>query len=177
MGLGLKDIFPPSQTNESEQIPWSENTFAVLFTNEALTAYVLPIQSAPSFWAAGGIGNFSLGLAAREGMGNHTYWQEVRRALRMGLEGYYLRGRELGRVLVYGDAVENEVFLQLVREEVEASQNSEDEEKRPLWLVREPVFAGARGAAIFGNWCQRGLRGGNWEGCFPDISPQERDWF
>jgi hypothetical protein len=177
MGLGLDGIFPSK--NETEV--WSQNTFSVLFTKKALTAQVSPINRAPSFYAMKGIANFSLGLEAMDAMGNETYWHAVRSALNGALDsdsyGYYLhRGHELGRVIVHGEAAENDIFQGILKEEVEAAQWSDEEEKKPRFWSVGPVFAGSRGAAIFGNWCQRGL-GHGFYACFPNLRPEGPPWF
>jgi hypothetical protein len=176
MGLGLDGIFPSK--NETE--PWSENTFSVLFTKKAFTAQVSRIKRAPNSSAAEGIANFSLGLEAMDAMGNETYWHAVRGALKNALDPYSYRywhgGHELGRVIVYGEAAGNDIFQEILREEVTAAQWSNEEEKQPRFWSVDPVFAGSRGAAIFGNWCQRGL-GKNWYGCFPNLTPDGPPWF
>ena len=176
MGLGLDGIFPSK--NETE--PWSENIFSVLFTKKVLTAQVSHINRAPNFSAAKGIVNFRLGLEAMDTMGNETYWHAVRGALKNALDsylyGYWHGGHELGRVIVHGEAAENDIFQGVLREEVKAAQWSNEEEKKPRFWSVDPVFAGSRGAAIFGNWCQRGL-GKNWYGCFPNLTPDGPPWF
>jgi hypothetical protein len=177
MGLGLDGIFPSK--NETE--PWSGNIFSALFTKKALTAQVSPLKGAPHFSAAKGIANFSLGLEAMDVMGNETYWHAVRSALKDALDSYppwYCRhgGHELGRVIVHGEAAENDIFQAVLREEVRAAQWSDEEEKQPRFWSVGPVFAGSRGAAIFGNWCQRGL-GQSWYSCFPDLTPAGPPWF
>jgi hypothetical protein len=176
MGLGLDGIFPSK--NETE--PWSENIFSVLFTKKVLTAQVSHIKRAPNFSAAKGIVNFRLGLEAMDTMGNETYWHAVRGALKNALDsylyGYWHGGHELGRVIVHGEAAENDIFQEVLREEVKAAQWSNEEEKKPRFWSVDPVFAGSRGAAIFGNWCQRGL-GKNWYGCFPNLTPDGPPWF
>jgi hypothetical protein len=171
MELGLDGIFPSK--NETE--PWSENIFSVLFTKKALTAQVSPIKRAPSFPAAEGIANFSLGLEAMDAMGNETYWHVVRSALKDALDShsYWHRGHELGRVILHGEAAENDIFQGVLREEVKAAQWSNEEEKQPQFWSVGPVFAGSRGAAIFGNWCQRGLG----QICFPNLTPKGPSWF
>lgn len=171
MGLGLDGIFP----SENETEPWSLNIFSVLFTKKALTAQVSPIKRASSFSTARGIANFSLGLEAMDAMGNETYWHAVHIALKDALHSVWSwhRGNELGRVIVHGEAAENHIFQAVLREEVKAAQWSNEEEKQPRFWSVDPIFAGSRGAAIFGNWCQRGL-GQAWLGraCFPDLKPQ-----
>jgi uncharacterized membrane protein len=171
MGLGLNGIFPSK--NETEA--WSDNIFSVLFT-KGLTAHVSPIRSAPHFFYALGIANFSLGLEAIDAIGNETYWHAVRSALNGALEHYLHRGNELGRVIVHGEAAENDIFQGILREEVAAAQWSDEEEKQPRFWSVGPVFAGSRGAAIFGNWCQRGL-GQAFYWCFPNLTPEGPPWF
>jgi hypothetical protein len=167
--VGLKDVFP----NPSEDWrPWLDNVFFVLFTEQALTAHVSPIAWAPHFYAAVGVANFSLGLAAKGGKGEEMYWEEVRGVLRGALGGYLGRGNRLGRVIVHGEATGNEVFIKILREEVESSQK----EKQQLRWHWGGDSAASRGAAVFGNWCQRGLGRGDMSGCFPDLRPRPQGW-
>ena len=174
MGLGLDGVFSPRSEREEEE-PWNENVFSVLFTDHALTAHVSPILFAPHFYAAGGIANFSLGLESSTPENNETYWEEIRQALRMALYSYQ-RGHELGRVIVHGEHAENEIFGGILREEVKRAQWSDEDGKQPVWYRRETVFAASRGAAVFGNWCQRGLGRADWSGCFPDLRPRAPGW-
>lgn len=171
MGLGLDGIFPSK--NETE--PWSTNTFSVLFTKKALTAQVLRIKEASNFPIARGIANFGLGLEAMDIMENETYWHAIHSALKDALDSFsYLHtGYELGRVIVHGEAAENDIFQRVLKEEVEAAQLSNEEEKQPQFWSVDPVFAGSRGAAIFGNWCQREIE----DRCFPNLTPQGPSWF
>jgi hypothetical protein len=111
MGFGLDGIFPSK--NETEA--WSQNTFSVLFTKKALTAQVSSIKRAPNFYAMNGIANFSLCLEALDAMGNETYWHAVRSALNGALDSdsswhYSHRSHELGRVIIHGEAAENDIF-------------------------------------------------------------------
>ena len=177
MGLGLEGIFP----TKNETYMWSRNILSVLFTNKALMAQLSPIGRASSFIAMDGIANFSLGLEAMDAMGNETYWQAVRSALNGILDldahsRFSLGGSELGRVIVHGEAAENDIFRGILREEVEAAQRSDEEEKRPQFWSVNPVFAGSRGAAIFANWCQRGL-GSGFFWTFPNLKPDGPPWF
>jgi hypothetical protein len=171
MGLGLGSTFPG--TNVSE--PWSENILSVLFTNEGLTAHVSPIIFAPHLYAALGVVDFGLGLSEKERIGNETYWGEVRGAIKAALKIYLSRGSELGRVIVHGEAAGNDVFLQILKEEVDTAQLSDEPEKRPNWYVGDDWTA-SRGAAVFGNWCQRGLGRGDMSGCFPELDPRGPGW-
>ena len=171
MGLGLDGIFPSKDETE----PWSADTFSVLFTKKALTTQVSYIKRAPSYLIGKGIANFGLGLDAMDVMGNETYWHAIRSALKDALDSdeYWHRGYELGRVIVYGEAAENDIFQRVLREEVEAAQLSNEEEKQPRFWSVDPIFAGSRGAAIFGNWCQREIG----QSCFPNLIPQGPPWF
>jgi hypothetical protein len=174
MGLGLDGVFPPRDGDEEED-PWNENVFSVLFTDEALTAHVSPILFAPHFYGASGIANFSLGLKSSTPEHNETYWEEIRQAIRIALNSYQ-RGHELGRVIVHGEHAENEIFDGILREEVRKAQWSDEDGKQPVSYRRETVFAASRGAAVFGNWCQRGLGKADWRGCFPNLRPRGPDW-
>jgi hypothetical protein len=171
MELGLDGIFPSKNETES----WSENIFSVLFTKKALMAQISPIKRALSFPTAEGIANFSLGLEAMDAMGNETYWYAVRSELKGALDShpYWHRGHELGRVIVHGEAAENGIFQRVLKEAVKAAQWSDDKEKQPQFHRVGPVFAGSRGAAIFGNWCQRVLG----QRCFPNLIPEGPPWF
>ena len=172
MGLGLDGIFP----SKIETEPWSTDTFSVLFTKKALTAQVSSIKQASNWPMAKGIANFGLGLEAMDIMGNETYWHAIHSALKDALDSdpyWHRRGYTLGRVIVYGEAAENDIFQRVLREEVEAAQLSNEEEKQPRFWSVDPVFAGSRGAAIFGNWCQREIG----ERCFPNLTPQGPSWF
>src|SRR6266852_20719 len=117
---------------------------------------------APHFYAAGGTVNFTLGLSSLHQplsqLNLHPetesgYWSEVRLALRTALYSYLSRGRELGRVVVYGESAHDETFNSFLKEEVLAAQLSEDPEKEPQFSSIVPVFAGARGAAVFARFC------------------------
>ncbi|KIM99891.1 hypothetical protein OIDMADRAFT_19807 [Oidiodendron maius Zn] len=149
--------------------------FSVLFTKKALVAHVSSIKRASSFPLARGIANFGLGLEAIDVMGNETYWHAIRSALKDALNSdkYWQRGFELGRVIVHGEAAESNIFQRVLREEVEAAQLSNEEEKQPRFWSVDPIFAGSRGAAIFGNWCQREIG----RMCFPNLTPQGPPWF
>ena len=109
-------------------------------------------------------------------MGNETYWHAIHSALKDALDSdpyWHRRGYTLGRVIVYGEAAENDIFQRVLREEVEAAQLSNEEEKQPRFWSVNPIFAGSRGAAIFGNWCQREIE----QSCFPNLIPQGPPWF
>jgi len=183
-GLGFNYTPPGAQfldesTHGLAEEPWSDNVFSVLFTKKALTAHVSPISSATHLYAATGIANFSLGLSAEppraslpnlDAIFNSRYWLDVRATLRIVLASYYTRGRELGRVVYYGEAAHDVVFEKLLREEVLKSQDSSDEERRPIFEGRNAVFAGARGAAVFARYCRMLPSYGS---CFPDLRPQQ----
>lgn len=177
MGLGLEGIFP----SENETDAWTRNVLSVLFTNKALMAQLSTIGRASGFYAMDGIANFSLGMEAMDAMGNETYWHAVRSALNGVLDSdshsrFSYEGSELGRVIVHGEAAQNDIFRGILREEVEAAQWSDEEEKQPQFWSVNPVFAGSRGAAIFANWCQRGLgHGFFWS--FPNLNPEGPPWF
>ncbi|KAI9821646.1 MAG: hypothetical protein M1827_002227 [Pycnora praestabilis] len=161
--------------------PWSENVLSVLFTNTALTAYVLPLSSAAHFYAADGIANFSLGLSSYYslphvnsiGSVNASYWFQIRLALRTALDSYLNRGHELGRVISYGESAHNEIFDSILREEVLAAQFRDEPEQQPHFSSNDPVFAAARGAAEFARFCPRLPSYGS---CFPDLRPRAKGW-
>lgn len=178
MGLGLDGIFPSEHKTDA----WSENILSVLFTKKALTAHVLPLKRASYHYqpSVHGNVNFDLGLEAADAMGNETYWHAVRSALNNTVDpdgGFMHHGRKLGRVVVHGEAAHNDVFQSILREVVAAAQYSDDEETQPRFWSVDPVFAGSKGAAIFGNWCQRGLGTGRFYWCFPDLKPEGPPWF
>lgn len=175
MGLGLDGIFP----SHDEPDAWSPNIFSVLFTQKALTAQVSPIRRAAGFVSGAGIADFGLGLEVKDAMGNETYWHAVRNALKTALDSdqpYLHRGRELGRVIVHGEEAGNDIFREILTQEVKSAQLNDEEEKKPRFWSLNPIFAGSRGAAIFGNWCQRGLGRGLYT-CFPDLRPEGPPWF
>ncbi|KAE9363853.1 hypothetical protein N431DRAFT_432025 [Stipitochalara longipes BDJ] len=184
LGLGLEGVFDTGREEHremrledviDEEESWNENVFSVLFTNDVLTAHVSPVSFAPHFYAAGGIVDFTLGSKERTPYNEDRYWQDVRLALSKALDSYLNRGHELGRVIVHGNQVENEEFVKILREEVEAAQWSDEDEKRPRWYTGDEYTA-SRGAAIFGNWCHRGLSRGDESGCFPDLTPRGPGW-
>ena len=175
-----------SNRNRSDDLvpkqPWSENMLSVLITNTALTAHVTPLSWAPHFYAASGIVNFSLGLSSLHptisDLGSHSqsnpsYWSEVRLALREALNSYLPRGHQLGRVVSYGEGAHNEMFDNVLKEEVLAAQYSSEPEQRPQFWSLDPVFAAARGAAIFARFCSTLERPGD---CLPDLTPQRQGW-
>lgn len=172
IGLGLNGIFPSK--NEIEA--WSQNTFSVLFIQKVLTVQVSSIKRALNFYTIGGIANFSLSLEAIDAIGNETYQHAVRSALNSVLNSdsswhYLYRGHELSQVIIYREVAENDIFQGILREEVEAAQQSDKEEKQPRFQSVSPVFVGSKGAVIFGNQCQRGL-GQDFYACFPNLRPE-----
>ena len=206
-GFGLDDLYSGnikaqlssssfSNSNNSDisvpKTPWSENVLSVLFTNAALTAHVLPLSSAPHFFAASGIANFSLGLLSSFNHHHHNpqlsqlspygpaannspYWFQIRLALRAALDSYLDRGQELGRVISYGESAHNEVFDAILREEVLAAQSpDEPERQQPQFSSDDPVFAAARGASVFARFCHTLPSYGS--SCFPDLRPQMQGW-
>jgi hypothetical protein len=184
-GLGIDNLVSvdiPSLRHSVPKEPWSENVFSVLFTKTALTAHVTLLTSAPHFYAAGGIVNFTLGLSSLHqplsnpkyrGQAELEYWSHVRLALRSALYSYLSRGQELGRVVVYGESAHDETFNAVLKEEVLAAQLSDDPGKRPQFISVDPMFAGARGAAIFARFC-RNLP--SYQSCFPDLKPRAQGW-
>ena len=171
------------------KIPWSDNVLSVLFTNIALTAHVLPLSSAPHFYAASGIANFSLGLLSSRRHHpalsplsphgpayNSPYWFQIRLALRTALDSYLDRGHELGRVISYGESAHDEVFDSILRQEALAAQSSDEPERRrqpPQFSSHDPVFAAARGAAVFARFCPKLP---SYVSCFPDLRPRMQGW-
>lgn len=167
--LGVPGVFPAP---DEDHPPWSDNMLSVLFTNIALTAYVSPISYAPHLYEALGSANFSLGLSAKDDMEERKYWEEVRSFLREAIASYLGRGSVLGRVIVYGESSDTWEFLAVLKEEVESAQSHQN--RIMTYYGRE--WAASRGAAIFGNWCQRGLGRGDMSGCFPDLRPKPAGW-
>jgi hypothetical protein len=159
--------------------PWSDNVLSVLLTKTALTAHVLPIWSAPSFYAAVGIANFSLGLSScasdteLDCPASASYWSDIRLELRRALNSYFNRGHELGRVVSFGESAHNSIFDSILREEVLSAQSSNETLKRPVFTSFDPVFVAARGATIFARICLT-LRFP--DACFPDLTPKMQGW-
>ncbi|KAF2492929.1 hypothetical protein BU16DRAFT_564231 [Lophium mytilinum] len=177
MCLGLKGLNITTPCNEDSESA-SDAIFSVLFTKHALAAHLTPLASAPHFYAAKGVVDFTLGSGAKRNAPNRpalpidVYWRAVRAALREALGSYYI-GARLGRVVVYGDAADDEDFNKILREEVLAAQESDEEGERPVFVSSEAVYAGARGAAMFAKLCS-GLP--PWGSCFPDLRPAPQGW-
>lgn len=172
--IGTGNGTSPNKPGKPE--PWNDNVFSVLFTNTALTAHVLPISSAGHYYNAAGIANFSLGLASAHNssaVSSKVYWKRIRVALRAGLDSYSVRGHQLGRVVSYGESAHNEAFEKILREEVSAAQASHDSAKQPQFASHDPIFAAARGAAVFARWCHLLPKYTN---CFPDLRPEPPGW-
>jgi hypothetical protein len=185
-GLGIDDLFDDGvdaqpaeksnvKTNNSSMLeePWTDNILSVLFTQTALVAHVGPFASARHFYNADGIVNFNLGLPSPPPPSSHPWWLQIGRAIHMALFWNPHRGYRLGRVLSYGESAHNEVFVKWLRETVLFAQESKEPEKQPVFWSEEPVFAGARGAAIFARYC-RGLP--SYGTCFSDLRPRPPGW-
>jgi hypothetical protein len=176
-GLGIDDLVSVDTPNLRHSVPkepWSENVFSVLFTKTVLTAHVTPLTSAPHFYAAGGIVNFTLGLSTLSNPKYQLeYWSQVRLALCSALYSYLSRDQELGRVVAYGESARDKTFNAVLKEEALAAQLSDDPEMWPQFKSIDPVFAGARGAAVFARFC-RSLP--SYQSCFPDLKPREHGW-
>lgn len=157
----------------------NDNTFFVLYTRTALAAYVGPFWVSTHYYAASGVANFSIGFSecskqpdsqAEDCPPEAPYWQEVRVNLRAALASYYL-GRNLGRVIVWGESSRNEVFADVLRQEVLAAQERED--NLPRLYDDFPIFSPARGAAGFGKVCASSNIS---FACIPDIRPRMQGW-
>ncbi|KAI9713731.1 MAG: hypothetical protein M1812_006569 [Candelaria pacifica] len=191
-GFGLDDRYPettgfhafkdanknPSNNSDPPKTPWSENVFSVLFTKKALTAHILPLSTAAHFYAADGIANFTLGLSSHhyhrpKDSITSPYWHEIRLALRTALNSYLTHGNELGRVISYGESAHNELFSTILKEEVLAAQSSQEPSQKPLFSSENPIFAPARGAALFARFCME-LPG--YGDCFADLKPRGQGW-
>ncbi|KAI9775531.1 MAG: hypothetical protein M1835_005803 [Candelina submexicana] len=190
-GFGLDNQYPPTleahqyhddddehsnHTNNSHpKAPWSENVFSTLFTKTALTAHILPLSSAAHFYAADGIAKFTLGLSSLPPSQDSTspYWHQIRLALRTALNSYLNRGHNLGRVISYGESALDEIFTRILEEEVRDAQSSDEPDRQPLFSSEGPVYAAARGAALFARLCTRLPRYGS---CFPDLRPRMQGW-
>ncbi|OQV01249.1 hypothetical protein CLAIMM_06637 [Cladophialophora immunda] len=173
-GVGLDGV--------SEEKPWSDNLFSVLYTDQALTAHVGPFWTATHYFSSNGIADFTLGLAqcSVPGQGDPVitscptsdpYWNRVRQALRGALDSYLSRGQNLGRVISYGEHAHNAQFDALLREEVLARRS--DPSKQVQFLSKAPVYAAARGAAYFLQYCTRLPP---YADCFPDLQPKPPGW-
>lgn len=157
------------------------NTFLVLFTQTALTAFCGPFWSSTHYFTSDGIANFSLGLSqcseqsdlqTDECPPEAPYWLEVRDTLRGALASYY-RGSELVRVVSWGESAHNEIFADILKREVLAAQKSVDPEDLPRFFSNFPVFSAARGAAEFGKVCARSNIS---FACIPEIRPTMQGW-
>jgi hypothetical protein len=130
-------------------VPWTENVFSILTTNNTLTAHVRPLAFAPHLDYASGIANFSLYLPVLHlpasdldpDIQANRYRSEVRLALRSVLLSNY-RSTNLGRV---GEGAHNEMFDKVLRE-VLAAQSTE---RLPQFWSLNPVFAAARDGYVF----------------------------
>ncbi|KAI9702328.1 MAG: hypothetical protein M1836_000807 [Candelina mexicana] len=190
-GFGLDNQYSPSleahqdhdegdehsnhNNNSHPKTPWSENVFSILLTKTALTAHILPLSSAAHFYAADGIVNFTLGLSSLPPSQDSTspYWHQIRLALRTALNSYLNRGHNLGRVISYGESALDEIFTKILEEEVRDAQSSDEPDRQPLFSSEDPVYAAARGAALFAKLCTRLPRHGS---CFPDLRPRIQGW-
>jgi hypothetical protein len=157
------------------------NTFLVLFTQTALTAFCGPFWSSSHYFTSDGIANFSLGLSqcsersdvqADECPPEAPYWLEVRDNLRVALASYY-RGSDLARVVSWGESAHNEIFADILKREVLAAQDSVDPEDLPRFFSNFPVYSAARGAAEFGKVCARSDIS---FACIPEIRPSMQGW-
>ena len=167
--LGICEDFQ-NLTHCGEQIHCygSNNVLSVLYTAEALTAHVSPICNSMHFYAAGGIANFSLGYNPALPSPN-SYWPEIRSALRDAMGSYLDRGHTLGLVVAHGEGVISQPsFMTLLLEEVKKAQFSGE---LPIFTAKNPVYAGARGAAEFGKRCMLTDLD-----CIPDLKPRGPGW-
>jgi len=164
----------------SESPEANDNTFFVMYTRTALTAFVGPFWASTHYYAAEGVANFSIGFSEcskqsdiqdEDCPADAPYWQEVRLNLRAGLFAYYRRGTDLARVVVWGESSRNEIFADILRQEVLAAQERED--NFPRLYDAFPIYAPARGAAGFGKVCANSTIS---FACIPDIRPKMQGW-
>lgn len=158
------------------------NTFLVLFTRTALTAFVGPFWGPTHYFAASGVANFSMGLSqcsersdpqmTDECPPEAPYWLEVRNNLQVALASYF-RGKDLARVVSWGESAHNTIFATILEQEVLAAQETEDPAKLPRFYSEFPEFSAARGAAEFGKICSRSAIS---FACIPDIRPKVQGW-
>lgn len=174
--LGLCDRFAtPEQCKgpawECTPEGGDENVFSVLFTRQALSAYVLPICGAMHYFDAEGVSNYSLGFGAISDFSSPAaYWEQVRSLLRWGLESYLQRGNTLSLVVAHGESAANKVFQSILRYEVRMEQIGE---RDIVYAIQDPVFAAARGAAEFTRRC---MLYSEILDCIPDLSPRGPGW-
>ncbi|KAK5062514.1 hypothetical protein LTR84_004587 [Exophiala bonariae] len=187
-GIGLSSSIggrsDPRHDNEASFRYDNDNTFLVLYTQTVLTAFTGPFGVSHGlsshYYAAAGIRNFSMGLSqCSQGPGlqsyecpkDSPYWEELRQNLRAGLGSYWPRGRDLARVISWGESAHNEVFTAVLEQEVIAAQS--DPENRPQFYSDSPVFSPARGAAEFGKICAYSTIS---FACIPDIHARMQGW-
>ncbi|KAI1322233.1 hypothetical protein F5Y16DRAFT_404635 [Xylariaceae sp. FL0255] len=119
--------------------------------------------------------NFTLGSdVLQDGVfDSELYWSLVRQALRDAMDEYAPRGRDLGRVVSYGESAHDATFQKILREAVLENQEGWKEKETPVFRSNHLVYAGARGAARFGKLCTTIERP---DDCFPDLTPRLPGW-
>lgn len=172
----------PGQYHGTE-VESNSNTFLVLYTRTALTAFVGPFWGPTYYYSAAGIANFSMGLSqcsersdpqmTGECPPEAPYWLELRNNLRTALASYYRRGNDLARVVSWGESAHDTIFAAILEQEVLAAQDTDDPAELPRFYSEFPEFSAARGAAEFGKICSRSAIS---FACIPDIRPRVQGW-
>lgn len=155
-------------------IPWngpdgSTNEFVVSLTSAALTAHVdpgIPVGG----WAQGQV-HCELGLT--EANPDGIYWDAVSLAINEAMNSYSWRAAELNAVILHGEHAHNTELQRIVRREVLARQI---DGTMPAVYDREPLMAGALGAAKMAMECWKAKNGTFTFACFPDLHPSMQGW-
>ena len=174
-GLGIGHHDSQNRSN-----PQPKEVLSVLYTNSTLSTHVLSLFSALGYSYSKGYTDFHLGFKFAPPYDKNCtsdYWHGVRRQLFVTLTSYYRYNYPdflLDCVVSYGEAAHDPRFDRVIREEVLAFQRRDGEPKMlPVFSSVEPIFAAARGAALFGRYCTKLERPGD---CIPDLRPRLPGW-